>query len=106
MHDDIFEKIITREIPAKIIYEDEKFIAFEDIKPVDKGHFLVTVKNHATNLYDIDDQALSSLILKARELALKRVKELGATGFNLIINNNLSADQTIFRIHVHIIPRY
>ncbi|AWX69632.1 histidine triad protein HinT [[Mycoplasma] anseris] len=106
MEKDIFQRIIDREIPATIIYEDKEVIAFNDIKPVNKGHFLVVPKVFSENLYDIEDEELSYLILKARELALETMKKLNATGFKLIVNNNSSAGQEIFRTHIHIIPYY
>ncbi|BAP39519.1 histidine triad protein HinT [Metamycoplasma canadense] len=106
MEKDTFQRIIDREIPATIIYEDSNIIAFLDIDPVEKGHFLVTPKEFSKNLYDIDDEDLIKLISKARELAIEQTEKLNASGFKLVINNNESAGQAIFRTHVHIIPYY
>ena len=100
----IFQKIITREIPATIIYEDDQVIAFNDIKPINPGHFLVVPKKLSTNLYDIEDSTLSYLMVKARELAIKVTKEMNVEGFNLIVNNGAKANQEVFHTHVHIIP--
>ncbi|AWX42973.1 HINT (histidine triad nucleotide-binding protein) family member [Metamycoplasma cloacale] len=106
MEKDTFQRIIDREIPATIIYEDADVIAFNDIKPMNKGHFLVVSKTFSENLYDIEEEDLVYLITKARSIALEVTKKLNATGFKLLINNNESAGQVIFRTHVHIIPFY
>lgn len=100
----IFEKIINKEIPAKILYEDKEIIAIYDHKPQRPGHFLVIPKKVSTNLLDISDQDLTKLILKARELALKEIKKLNVTGFNVLINNGKEAGQEVFHTHIHIIP--
>ncbi|WP_027122835.1 histidine triad protein HinT [Metamycoplasma spumans] len=106
MERDIFQRIIDRDIPATIIYEDAQVIAFLDIDPETKGHFLVVPKKYSENLYDIKDEELANLILVARNLALEQVEKLNADGFKLQINNNESAGQSVFRTHVHIIPCY
>ncbi|WP_427867228.1 histidine triad protein HinT [Mycoplasmopsis arginini] len=106
MEKDTFQRIIDREIPASIIYEDADVIAFLDIDPEEKGHFLVVPKEFSENLYDIEDKDLAKLILKARELAVEQTEKLNASGFRLVVNNNESAGQAIFRTHVHIIPYY
>ncbi|PZV99971.1 histidine triad (HIT) family protein [Metamycoplasma auris] len=106
MEKDIFQRVIDREIPSTIIYEDADVIAFLDIKPVQKGHFLVVPKEYSRNLYDIEDDNLKILITKARKLALEWTEKLNASGFKLVVNNNESADQSVFRTHIHIIPYY
>ncbi|MBG0730694.1 histidine triad protein HinT [Mycoplasma sp. 'Moose RK'] len=103
---ELFLKIIDRELPAKIIFEDEKVIAFLDKFPASPGHFLVVPKKYSRNLFTISDEDLAYLMQKARQLALEQIKELGATGFKLLVNNEKSAAQTIFHTHVHIIPFY
>lgn len=104
--EELFLKIIKREEPATILYEDDKVIAFLDKYAHTKGHFLVVPKVYSRNLYTITDADLSYLILKARQFALKEVQKLGATGFKLLINNEPDAEQSIFHTHVHIIPYY
>lgn len=100
----IIESIIKKEIPSTIIYEDERTLAFLDINPKEKGHFLVVPKVKSTNLIDIKDEDLEYLIKKARELALIEIEKLGVKGFQLVINNGKEAGQEIFWTHVHIIP--
>ncbi|UWD34326.1 histidine triad protein HinT [Mesomycoplasma molare] len=102
--EDLFLKIINRTIPANIIYEDEKVIAFLDIKPVTKGHFLVVPKNYSKNLKTINEDDLQYLFSKARELALEEIKKLNVNGFKLLVNNEKESGQEVFHTHVHIIP--
>ncbi|WP_215737386.1 histidine triad protein HinT [Mesomycoplasma hyorhinis] len=104
--EELFLKIIKREEPATILYEDDKVIAFLDKYAHTKGHFLVVPKNYSRNLFSISDEDLSYLIVKAREFPLQEIKKLGATGFKLLINNEPDAEQSIFHTHVHIIPYY
>ena len=106
MSKDTFQRIIDREIPSTIIYEDDKTIAFLDINPHTKGHFLVVSKEFSENLFDIEDDDLTNLILTARKLALSQIEKLNAKGFRLIVNNGESAGQAVFRTHIHIIPYY
>lgn len=100
----IFSQIINRKVPANIIYEDDRVIAFMDIKPQRPGHFLVVPKTYAKDLSDIKDEELSYLMLKARELALVQTKKLGVEGFNLVVNSGKKAGQEVFHVHVHIVP--
>ena len=100
----IFTRIINKEIPANILYEDNKIIAFYDINPKGPGHFLVVPKKHSTNLMDIEKEELKNLILKARDLALKEIKKQNVSGFQLVINSGASSGQEVFHTHIHIIP--
>ncbi len=106
MEDDIFEKIIKREIPADIVYEDNNTIAFLDIRPNNPGHTLVVPKTHARNIFDIDDKTLDSLMHTVRRIAAPIRDAVNADGMNIIINNERAAGQIIFHIHLHLIPRF
>ena len=101
---DIFEKIINKKITAEIIYEDNKIIAIKDINPITPGHFLVIPKTHSINLIDISENDMLYLFTKARELAIKVIKEMNVSGFKLQVNNGKESGQEIFRTHIHIIP--
>lgn len=100
----IFQKIINKEIPASIVYEDDRVIAFKDINPERPGHFLVVPKVFSENLYDISEEDFIYLMAKARELALWVTKDMNVSGFNLKINNGTNAGQEVMHTHVHIIP--
>ena len=104
--ENIFLKIINREIPADIIYEDDLVIAFLDIMPVNKGHTLVVPKKHFVNILDGDPETLAHMIKISQKVAQAQVKELGAEGFNLVVNNGVAGGQEVMHSHFHIIPRY
>lgn len=102
--DDLFLKIINREIPSDIIYEDEHVIAFMDIYPEQPGHFLVVPKKYAKNCLESTEEDFVYAILKARELAKKFVIDKGIPGFRIVINTGKSAGQSVFHTHIHVIP--
>lgn len=100
----LFEKIIDREIPADIIFEDESVIAFRDIKPAAPVHALIVPKKAIPRIAEAEeaDQAvLGNLLLKAAEVA----KELGIlqSGYRLVINNGPNAGESVPHLHLHII---
>jgi len=102
MSDTIFSRIIDREIPADIIYEDEQALAFRDISPQAPVHFLVIPKKPIAKLSDAtsEDQALlGHLLLVAREVAAQE----GLEDFRLNVNNGAGASQTVFHLHVHVL---
>ena len=101
---EIFQKIINREIPSEIIYEDDKTIAFLDINPKRKGHFLVVPKIQSTNFIDIDEEGFVNLMKKVKFLSNKYIKDNNKSGYNIEVNNGKEAGQEIFWTHVHVIP--
>lgn len=102
----IFCKIINKEIPSYIVYEDEIVIAFLDISQSTKGHTLVVPKKHFANLLEIDEDVLKHSIVVAKKIATSMVKSLNATGFNIINNCNEVSGQSVMHFHIHIVPRY
>jgi len=99
----IFSKIIKREIPADIVYEDDKCLAFKDVNPQAPVHILVIPKNTIVKLADAqeaDAALLGHLLLTARKIA---VSEGYADGFRIVINNGEKAGQTVFHLHVHLL---
>lgn len=100
----IFDKIISREIPAEIIYEDVRVIAFKDINPVRPGHFLVAPKAHSTNFIDIIEEDFIYINRIANKLAKETILEMGVDGYTYKVNNGKSVGQEIFHTHIHIIP--
>ena len=100
----IFTKIINREIPADIIYEDSEMIAFNDIKPQAPVHFLVVPKKEIPTLNDIkeeDGPLIGRMFCVAKNIA----KEMGvdSKGYRAVFNCNEDGGQTVFHIHLHII---
>lgn len=101
----IFCKIVKREIPSKIIFENNLDIAFLDIFPISKGHTIVIPKNHYTNLEEIPDNELSELYKIVKQLGIKIHQKLKIDGYNILQNNFVAAGQVVHHFHVHIIPR-
>ena len=104
--ENIFLKIINSEIPAHIIYEDDLVIAFLDIMPVNKGHTLVVPKKHFVNILDGDPDILAHMMKVVQKVAQAQIKELGAEGFNLVVNNGVAGGQEVMHSHFHVVPRY
>ena len=102
----IFCKIIKNELPSCKIYEDNDFISFLDIAPVNKGHALVIPKKHCENLLDFPEELETQFIEVAKKVATAVTKATNADGFNLSLNNGEAAGQVVFHAHFHIIPRF
>ncbi|MFX1327088.1 MAG: HIT family protein [Promethearchaeota archaeon] len=103
--DCIFCKIAYKEIPSKIIFENNLNLAFLDISPISKGHVVVIPKNHYSNLEDIPNYELTELYRVVKHLATKIHEKLKIDGYNILQNNFKAAGQVISHFHVHIIPR-
>ena len=100
----LFEKIIAREIPAKILYEDDVVIAFQDIKPQAPTHVLIITKKPIPRISEAgpeDQSALGYLLLKAAEVADKLGLKQG--GYRLVFNNGPDAGEAVPHIHCHIL---
>ncbi|WP_426461412.1 histidine triad protein HinT [Mycoplasma hafezii] len=100
----IFTQIINRELPANILYEDDKVIAFYDIKPVQPGHFLVVPKREASSLLENTEEEISYAFNIARKLAIEEMKRQDAPAFKMVVNTGKEAGQVVFHTHIHIIP--
>lgn len=100
----IFSKIIRKEIPADIVYEDERVLAFRDINPVAPVHILVIPKDTIVNVAHAkegDREILGELLLIAGQIA--RNEGLEESGYRIVTNNGLNAGQTVFHLHLHLI---
>ncbi|HTA35399.1 MAG TPA: HIT family protein [Solirubrobacteraceae bacterium] len=104
--DCIFCKIVAGELPATIVDEDERTIAFMDIAPATRGHALVIPREHSPDLLAIDGEDLSAVALAAQRLAGRIKQQLEADGVNLLNACGAVAFQTVFHFHLHVIPRY
>jgi histidine triad (HIT) family protein len=102
----LFCRIVAGELPAQIVAQDERTVAFMDINPATRGHALVIPREHAKDLLEVGAQDLTATILAAQKLAGTMVERLGADGVNLINSCRAPAWQTVFHFHVHVIPRY
>lgn len=108
MRDDncIFCKIANGDIPSATVYEDQEFRVILDLSPASKGHALILPKSHHKDICEADEAVASKLFPLAAKLGSVMKQELGASGFNVVQNNGTSAGQTVFHLHVHVIPRY
>jgi histidine triad (HIT) family protein len=100
----LFEKIIARQIPAEIVYEDDLVLAFRDIKPHAPVHVLIVPKKPIGRIADAkveDEKLLGHLMLKGAEVAAKL--GLQATGYRLVINNGPDAGESVPHLHCHIL---
>jgi len=105
MKDNIFAKIIAREIPADIVYEDEVVLAFLTIAPNNHGHTLVIPKKHFMNIFDGDPETLAHMMKVGQKIALALKKAGLAEGVNLVMNNGKEAGQEVWHSHLHVVPR-
>lgn len=103
--DCIFCKIVAGEIPASVIFEDDKVMAFMDIFPVREGHCLVIPKKHYVNMFDVDFDVLAHLSKKLAELARKVNALLQPDGILTAAANGPGAGQDVPHLHFHVIPR-
>jgi histidine triad (HIT) family protein len=101
----VFAKVLRGEIPCHKIYEDADTLAFLDIMPRADGHALVVTKEKARDLFDISPSGLAKLMAVVQKLAPKIKEAMGAEGVLIQQFNGAAAGQTVFHLHVHIIPR-
>jgi len=104
MEDCLFCKILKKEIPARILYEDAHIVAFEDINPQAPTHILVIPRKHISTLNDAgeeDRELLGNLILAASRIASDR--QISSSGYRLVLNTNRGAGQSVFHIHLHLL---
>jgi histidine triad (HIT) family protein len=101
----IFAKILRGELPAHKVYEDDKAIAFLDIMPQATGHTLVVPKSPARTILDITPDDLAHAIKVAQKIARAAVPVFAADGVTVIQFNEPASGQTVFHLHIHVIPR-
>ncbi|MBF8223854.1 MULTISPECIES: histidine triad nucleotide-binding protein [Halomonadaceae] len=101
--DCLFCKIINREIPADIVYEDEHVLAFNDINPQAPTHVLIIPKRHIATLNDLEEADLA-LVGRLQYTAAKLAKEAGFAeeGYRVVMNCNEKGGQTVYHIHMHL----
>jgi len=103
--DCIFCRIINGEIPSYKVYEDEHVMAFLDISQVTKGHTLLVPKKHVKNIYELDESTAQTLFQVLPKVANAINQTFHPIGLNIIINTD-KPHQSVFHLHIHLIPRY
>ncbi len=102
----LFCKIIKKEIPAEIIYEDEKTLAILDINPRAPGHAMVLPKVHGETILDLPENEIGPLFSAVKKITRLIQKSLKPEGFTIGINHGKISGQVIDHLHIHIIPRF
>jgi histidine triad (HIT) family protein len=100
----LFCRIVNREIPASLVYEDDRVVAFNDINPQAPTHVLIVPREHIATLNDLQpshDGIVGELVRRAAAIANERGIDAG--GYRLVFNTNRDAGQTVFHIHLHLI---
>lgn len=102
----IFAKLLRGEIPSHRVYEDDAVIAFMDVMPQGKGHTLVVPRAPSRNLLDADPTTLAPLFAVVQKIAQAVKKAFAADGVTVIQFNESASGQTVYHLHVHVIPRF
>jgi histidine triad (HIT) family protein len=102
----IFCKIVRKEVPASIICEDNQVMVFLDIRPLSEGHALVIPKSHHETIFDVPDEILAQVHKAVKHVAVAVKNGTQADGISIIQQNGRAANQDIFHLHVHVIPRF
>ncbi|TRC99786.1 HIT family protein [Mesorhizobium sp. WSM4303] len=102
----IFAKILRGEIPSHRVYEDDAMVAFMDVMPQGPGHTLVVPKAPSRNLLDADPSTLGPLFTVVKQVAQAVKKAFGADGVTVLQFNEPASGQTVYHLHVHVIPRF
>lgn len=106
MEDCSFCKIAKDEMDSFNVYEDEDVKAFLDVNPANKGHLLVIPKEHFENISDIPESVLAKVTNVCKQMDSLCKEKLGATGINILNASGKDAQQSVFHLHFHVVPRY
>jgi histidine triad (HIT) family protein len=106
MSDCVFCRIIAKQIPATVVYEDAHTLAFMDIGQVNPGHVLVAAKGHAENFYALDDAQAGAVFRAAARVARAIRDAFAPQGLSVYQANGKAAGQTVFHFHIHLVPRF
>ncbi len=101
----VFCKIVAVALPAHVVYEDERVIAFLDINPLSDGHLLVIPRDHYSALTDMPADEAAHFFSCVPKLGNALLEVTEATGFSVLINNGRDAGQVVAHVHAHLIPR-
>ena len=102
----IFCRIVAREIPSAMVYEDELTVAFMDLGQVNPGHVLVATRRHADNLYELTDAEAAAVMQTSRRIAVAAQKAFPSAGLTLLQANGAEGGQTVKHFHMHVVPRH
>jgi len=106
MSECVFCKIVKQQIPCFQLFEDDLVKVFLDVNPVSNGHLLVIPKKHYENIFKVPSEALNRIIQVCQKMSVLCKDKLGATGVNILNASGKDAQQTVFHLHFHVIPRF
>jgi len=106
MSDCVFCKIMKNEIPSFVVFEDDLVKVIMDINPVSEGHLLIIPKKHFENIFDADKEVLERINVVAQKMSILCKEKLNCTGVNILNASGKDAQQSVFHLHYHIVPRY
>jgi histidine triad (HIT) family protein len=106
MSDCVFCRIVAKQIPASVVHEDERTLAFMDLGHVNPGHVLVAAKAHVENVYGLDDAVAAAVSRSVVRVARAIRDAFSPQGLSVYQANGRAAGQTVFHYHVHLVPRY
>ncbi len=102
MADCIFCKIASKEIPSKVVYEDENIIAFDDINPQAPVHTLVVPKKHVSTIMELEDYDIVANVFKVIK-KVAEIKNIDKDGFRVVVNHLSRGGQSVFHLHFHVL---
>jgi histidine triad (HIT) family protein len=102
----VFCRIVAKEIPATVVHEDEHTLAFMDIGQVNPGHVLVALKKHAENIFALDEAQAAAVFRSAAKVARAIRGAFEPQGLSVYQANGAAAGQTVFHLHIHLVPRH
>lgn len=104
--DCVFCRIVAKQIPASVVFEDQATLAFMDLGQVNPGHVLVACKAHADNIYGLDDAQAAAVFRTAARVARAVRDAFNPPGLSIYQANGKPAGQTVFHFHLHVLPRH
>jgi len=102
----IFCRITRKQASASFVYEDESVLAFLDVNPLSEGHTLVVPREHYATIFDVPEELIAHVHRIVKQVAIAVKEATRADGISIIQQNGNAADQDIFHLHVHVIPRF
>ncbi len=101
----VFCKIVAWETPSQRVYEDDSYIAFLDINPINFGHTLIIPRKHYANVDEAPEEEVANLMKLAKKIGPAVVRAVDADAYNIGVNNGRAAGQLVDHVHLHVIPR-
>lgn len=106
MQDCLFCRIVKKEIPATVVFENPTVVAFLDINPVNPGHVLIVPREHSDDYASTPDALICEMAVLAKKIGQAAIQALWAGGFNIGVNNGRMAGQQVDHMHLHVMPRF